>query len=185
MKTHFFTSLFNTILVVVFFHFNLYAQDTNHESFNRHGIQVELAGSSLFYSVGYQYFLNPNLSIGAGFGYFRFDTGEDVEFNTKSFLRGANVPIVITYFKGKSNHKLELYGGIRFEKIESNISGIKPREWNTVYLAPNAGLGYRYLGKRWFGGISLRLTRLALLEKEASSTFLLLPILGLRTGIRL
>jgi len=52
-------------------------------------------------------------------------------------------------------------------------------------LAPNAGLGYRYLGKRWFGGISLGLTRLALLEKEAGTTFLLLPILGLRTGIRL
>lgn len=148
---------------------------------SNHQIQLELFGSSLGYSLGYAYTINPTFTASIGFGYLSFGMEKDAEFGD-SYLKMLNIPLTLTYLKGKGNNKLEVYAGLRFDRIDSSILETKPDSWNTWYVTPNIGLGYRNMGEHFFGSITGGVQRVSYLDtNDAEWGF----VPGLKIGYRI
>lgn len=154
---------------------------------HKHQFQLELFGSSIFYSLGYAYYLTPDVSIGVGFGtaYFNLNDTDTDDFDSvpDSFIDYKNIPITFTYLSGGERNKLELYTGFSVMKLDISLIGLEV-QMNNWQLVPTAGVGYRYQRKNWYGGISLGVVVFSGSPALLSELGPILPNWGLRTGFR-
>jgi len=171
-----FSFLFLVVIFAAFFSFSQAQAQTNNQ------IHVELFGGSLGYSLGYAYFIKPNLTASIGFGYLSNGTRKDEEFGD-SYFRLMNIPFTFTYLLGQSKHKMELYTGLRFDKLETSVLDLKPDAWNRWYMVPTAGIGYRFMGKHFFGSLTAGIVRYHYLNENNDVEWLFIP--GLKFGYRI
>jgi len=139
-------------IFVTFFQFfvsgYLYAQEV--QKVAKNAIYIEGLGNGIFYSLNYERSIQSNISIRSGLSYFVLfgeaehkSTGEKEEV----FAEIVTSPIMLNYFIGKGNHKVEIGGGmvlfsLRGQSSEVSSNGIKFKVG--VFSLLTGTLGWRY-----------------------------------------
>lgn len=169
-----------TILILVLLCTNLvHAQEIATENvYRKHMIDVELAGSSFPYSIGYNYAINPDLKVRAGFGYMSVSNDSD-------YL--SNIPITADYkLLGSKRSFLILNAGIRFTRLHIDFGDdgngyffMSSGLYNKWMINPTLGLGYLYDRDRFSFNLKLSLSHMDL---DGLSPIFIAP--GLKTGYK-
>jgi len=118
-------------------------------NFKRHSIYAELLGSSIYYSVNYDYLLriykdNIKLAVGAGIGYISLFIGAGPQRN---LLRAFYFTPEANFLFGKKSHYFET--GVAF------MTGIFHGKCVHVHFCPSGRVGYRYQPQK--GGFLFRI----------------------------
>jgi hypothetical protein len=107
----------------------------------------ELGGSGLFYTFNFEHiFGDSNVSLRIGFGYIHLDA--DLAGNTFN-EEDISVPMVASYYVGKSSHKLQLGAGMLLLYRQGDQGS---SDGTTTSLLATAIIGYRYIPEN--GGIN-------------------------------
>lgn len=122
----------------------------------KNSLYFEALGNGLFYTLNYERFIGDIMSIRAGLGYFAVSAQGDGESGNVSTL---SVPIMLNFFLGGPDHKMELGAGILnlyasgsadTLAVESSGSG--------VAVVGTATIAYRYAphdgGFSWKAGLT-------------------------------
>jgi hypothetical protein len=128
-------------VLIVVFAINTFSQNNDTiqtiSSFKRHSIYAELLGSSMFYSVNYDYLFriykdNIKLATGAGIGYFSYgylsSDGEHLTIHYFYFTPEVN------FLFGAKSHYFETGTALMTAITDSAV----------VVIAPSGRIGYRY-----------------------------------------
>jgi hypothetical protein len=115
----------------------------------KNAVHLELGGPGILYSVNYERFVLPKLSIRAGIGMFGLR-----ENTTGDSIGVLAVPVTAQYFLGKGAHHLELGLGIFTGGMWSDLNSYEKTETFGL-IGGTATVGYRY--QRPGGGFLFRI----------------------------
>lgn len=114
----------------------------------RNAVHAELGGPGLLYTVSYERFVLPELSVRAGFSLFGFREG-----GTGDTLGVFTLPLTAQYLVGRGSHHLELGLGLITGVLWSDLNSFDRTE-RFGLIAATATVGYRYQPPA--GGLVLR-----------------------------
>lgn len=116
--------------------------------FARNAVYAELGGPGLLYTINYERFFLPRLSVRAGFSLFGFR-----ESGTGDTLGIFTLPLTAQYLVGSGSHHLELGLGLITGVMWSDLNSFDRTE-HFGLIAATATVGYRYQPPA--GGLLLR-----------------------------
>lgn len=107
-------------------------------------IFAELLGNGLLYSVNYERFLSDDLSVRVGFGYVSVNASSSDSSAHASLL---TVPVLVNYYVGGVNNKLQLGIGGTFVDVSAATSTAGSGAVSGTGFMPIATgvVGYRYI----------------------------------------
>jgi len=107
-------------------------------------IFAELLGNGLLYSVNYERFLSDDLSVRVGFGYVSVNASSSDSSAHASLL---TVPVLVNYYVGGVNNKLQLGIGGTFVDVSAATSTAGSGAFSGTGCMPVATgvVGYRYI----------------------------------------
>ena len=82
-------------------------------------VYLELGGNGLLYSVNYERFMAPNVSLRGGFSYVSVEASDGTGSASASV---AVVPLMVNYLLGGGSAKLEVGGGIALTRFSGESS---------------------------------------------------------------
>lgn len=120
----------------------------------RQTVYVELGGNGLWYSLNYERWLQPNLAVRIGASYLSMSASSGT---AEASVSSLGVPLTASYMVGRGNSKLELGGGVLFEKFSGQASSGFGEKAEGGGLFPMATFiaGYRYAPAN--GGMNFKL----------------------------
>jgi hypothetical protein len=120
-------------------------------------IYLELGGSGVIYSVNYERMISK-MGVRAGFSYLSVN-GAAVSGGSVSSAKvsATGVPLTMSYLGIGGNNKLELGGGVLFEKFSGQASWGPGQDVKAGAVVPMATfiMGYRYQPRN--GGFNFRI----------------------------
>jgi hypothetical protein len=123
----------------------------------KNAFYVELGGSGVIYSINYERMFG-DMSMRAGFSYLSVSSSATAGGATGSAkVSATGIPVTMSYLGIGGNNKLELGGGVLFEKFSGQASWGIGQDVRAGAFVPMATfiLGYRYQPAH--GGFNFRL----------------------------
>ena len=119
----------------------------------KNAMYVELGGSGVIYSINYERIFG-DLSMRAGFSYLSVSSAAGT---SSAKVSATGIPVTMSYLGIGGNNKLELGGGVLFEKFSGTASWGLGQDVRAGAFVPMATfiVGYRYQPAS--GGFNFRL----------------------------
>ncbi len=112
-------------------------------------VYVELLGNGGLYSINYDRLFTETIGGRIGFMYFSSDRGLIILTDVELFL----FPVMLNFFLGSGNHRLELGVGPVFGTASAGIFGSETTSGSGIF--GTAVIGYRYQSTR--GGLVFKI----------------------------
>ena len=142
---------------------------------------AELGGNGIVYSINYErLFDDTGFGVRVGFSYISFGSSASDGVNTSSTkLSYLAVPILVNYYLGSANHKLQLGLGLTISHVSVGVSGNSlTGSADGIVPLVTAAIGYRYMPAK--GGFNFSIGFTPFFIPSGDKSFL--PWAGLGLG---